>query len=222
MYKADAQEAAPLAARMLTNMLSFTATRGRSGSDFRTAVGQFIADAAKLIQLDQAGAPLLDIFEKGRLAGITQKQMAAARVKVSQETPLSLGATLIQTSLIELALATEARIIAGMTFVSRSDVDAIKAVMDAGFDPMMEIVADDMDQASFIALVQLHAAVSFFLIETARPLPRVLNYEFYETLPSLIIAYRLYADAGRADELRAENKIVHPAFMPRTGIALSS
>jgi len=32
---------------------------------------------------------------------------------------------------------------------------------------------------------------------------------------------RLYSDAGRADELRAENDVVHPAFMRPTGYALS-
>jgi prophage DNA circulation protein len=36
-----------------------------------------------------------------------------------------------------------------------------------------------------------------------------------------VLAYRLYADASRADEIRAENKVVHPAFCPPTGIALS-
>jgi hypothetical protein len=33
---------------------------------------------------------------------------------------------------------------------------------------------------------------------------------------------RLYYDASRADELRAENKVVHPLFMLPTGQALSS
>jgi prophage DNA circulation protein len=36
------------------------------------------------------------------------------------------------------------------------------------------------------------------------------------------MAYKLYQDASRADEIRAENKTVHPAFAQATGIALSA
>jgi prophage DNA circulation protein len=41
-------------------------------------------------------------------------------------------------------------------------------------------------------------------------------------MPTLVMAYRLYADASRGDELRAENKVVHPAFSPAAGLALSA
>jgi prophage DNA circulation protein len=36
------------------------------------------------------------------------------------------------------------------------------------------------------------------------------------------MAYRLYTDASRADDVRDENKVVHPAFCPMTGLALSA
>jgi len=78
-----------------------------------------------------------------------------------------------------------------------------------------------MAQAMYRALVELHGALMFHLIETARPLPRLLAFEFAAPLATLLIGYRLYADAGRADELRAENKVVHPAFAPPSGRALS-
>jgi prophage DNA circulation protein len=41
-------------------------------------------------------------------------------------------------------------------------------------------------------------------------------------LPTLSIAYKLYSDASRADEIRSENKVVHPAFCPMSGHGLSS
>jgi len=105
--------------------------------------------------------------------------------------------------------------------VSRQDVDNIKAIMTTAFQPAEELAADDMDQVAFMALVQLHAALAFHLDQTARPLPRMLDYAFADVLPTLVLAYRLYANAGRADEVRAENKIVHPAFGLREGKALS-
>ena len=61
-----------------------------------------------------------------------------------------------------------------------------------------EIAADDMDQATFAALITLHGAMVNHLVATARPLPRMLNFQFYEPLPSLVIAYRLYERRRRA------------------------
>ena len=50
----------------------------------------------------------------------------------------------------------------------------------------------------------------------------MLNFVFAASLPTLVAAYKLYADASRADELRDQNKVVHPAFMLPTGRALSA
>jgi prophage DNA circulation protein len=50
----------------------------------------------------------------------------------------------------------------------------------------------------------------------------MVAYAFPDRRPVLAIAQALYGDAGRADELRAENKVVHPLFMPAAGRALSA
>jgi prophage DNA circulation protein len=50
----------------------------------------------------------------------------------------------------------------------------------------------------------------------------MLNFAFARVMPTLVLAHRLYADPGRADQLLAENKIVHPAFAPAAGRGLSS
>jgi len=202
-------------------MLKLAPTQGRPGSDLRTAVGDFIANSETLFADDQAGPPLDAIFELARVTGLTQPQLESVRLAAVAEAPVLLGAVLVQNALIRFCLAFECRIIADMTFVSRQDVDNIKAIMTTAFQPAEELAADDMDQVAFMALVQLHAALAFHLDQTARPLPRMLDYAFADVLPTLVLAYRLYANAGRADEVRAENKIVHPAFGLREGKALS-
>jgi prophage DNA circulation protein len=222
MFKADAQEAALVCRTVLSALLTAAPTRGRPGSDLRTAVGDFLAEADAIIQNDQAGAPLDEIFVLAQQAGVTQAQLASVRVIAANESPVSVGATIIKNALIEFSLATEGRIIADMTFTSREDVEALRLEMNDAFEPMEEIAADDMAQMTYRALIALHAAIAFHLAETARPLPRMLSYSFYQTLPTVLIAYRLYADASRADEIRAENKIVHPAFAPLQGRALSN
>jgi prophage DNA circulation protein len=101
-------------------------------------------------------------------------------------------------------------------------VTKYKDIINISFADMEEIAADDMDQVTYRALVELHAATVYFLVERARPLPRMLNFRFSDIMPSLVISYKLYDIADRGDELRTENKIVHPAFMQLTGKALSS
>jgi prophage DNA circulation protein len=223
MYIGDVNEAVPICDRVLGYMLAITATRGRVGADMRTAIGDFLANAATLLSNDLAGPPLADIFDKSLLAGITLTQLDAVRANAVTEAPKSVGALLIKNALINFTLVVEARVIAQTTFVSHEDANAMKLRMNDAFAPMEEIAADDMDQMTYQALVRLHAAITFFLIETARPLPQMLGFQFYSpSIPTLIAAYRLYADASRADELRAENRVVHPAFMRPSGKALSN
>jgi hypothetical protein len=50
----------------------------------------------------------------------------------------------------------------------------------------------------------------------------VIKMQLLQPFPSVVVAYKLYEDASRCDKVRNENKIVHPAFCPRLGEALSS
>ena len=100
-------------------------------------------------------------------------------------------------------------------------MDRVRAKIHPAFDQAEEVAADEMVLAVYRALVSLHAAVTFHLYQTARPLPQMLNYRFASPRPTLILSQRLYYTAARADELREENKVVHPAFASREGRALS-
>jgi hypothetical protein len=223
MYKADVDEAVPICANVLNYALTIIATRGRPGSDVRSAIGIFLANAPTLLRNDLGGQPLADIFDKLRLAGITLAQLSAVRNVATAETPVTVGGQLIKNSLIYFTFATGGVVLANMTFTSREDADQVKTLMNDAFDVMEEVAADDMDQVIFQALLRLHSAIIFYLTETARPLPRMLDFQFFTpSIPTIIAAYRLYADASRGDELRTENKVVHPAFMRPVGKALSN
>jgi hypothetical protein len=222
MKRGDAGEAAPIVDRMLASLAGTVPAQGRPGSIARTAIGDARANAYALCIEDAMGPPLDACFDLARQAGTTMQALDIVRQGVEQEMPKTLGGVLMQNAGIRLCLATEAAIIAGMTFVSRQAVDAIKFQLLQPFRDAEEIAADDMDQATFQALISLHGALTNHLIATARPLPRMLNFVFFEPLPSLVIAYRLYDDASRCDEVREENKIVHPAFCPQAGQALSN
>jgi hypothetical protein len=222
MEHPDVKASVPVCQAVLKELLVMSPTQGRSGSDLRTAVGDFLAYAETYLVADTWGPPIDNIFELARLTGITIPQLEDVRQTAVALTPTRVGPILVQNSMIQFILATESRIIADITFVSREDVTNMQQMMSDAFAPMEELAADEMDQAVFQGLIGLHASLSLFLAESARPLPRMLSYVFYTPLPTLAIAYKLYADASRADEVRAENKIVHPAFSPLAGRGLSN
>ncbi len=91
--------------------------------------------------------------------------------------------------------------------------DAVGAAQDWALDNHLS--------AQYQAPGPLGAAVARDLQARAAPLPRLTTYGFPRGTSSLVLAYRLYGDASRADELRAENAVSNPAFMPATGTALS-
>lgn len=222
MQKADAAEATPIMTRAIIALLAAAPSRGRPGIDLRKACGYLQAYAVTLIPDDAAGPPLADCFALAVKAGITQKQLSSVRATVLAETPITIGGILIRDSSIEMCLAAEARVIADMVFVNRDDVEQLKRDMNEAFATAEEAAADVMDQMTYRALAALHAAVTFHLIETARPLPRMLNFAFAQSMPTLVTAHRLYYDSALADELRNENRVVHPAFMLPTGRGLSA
>jgi len=222
MLKVEAEEAAAIVERMLDALSSTASARGRAGSNLRTTIGELRAEAVASLQDGSIGVRLGECFESARLAGATLGKMARVREGILAETPANLPAALVMEAGIGLCLVIESRILVRTRFTSRQDVDAIKVLMNDAFNVAEESAADIMDAARYRAVVQLHAAVIFHLTETARPLPRMVRFNFAAPMPTLLLAQRLYYDGGRADELKNENKTVHPAFAQRKGRALSA
>lgn len=223
MFIEDAKEAVPIVVIALRHLLTMAPTKGREGSDLRTACGDTMLNAETLLQKNEIGVPLDNCFYLSRKTGISFSQMDDVRATIADiPTPITIGAMLVKNSLINFCLATQSAILGETNFRSRQDVDRYKNIVNTTFSTMEEIAADEMDQVIYRSLIELRAGTVYFLIEQARPLPRMLNYRWSYIMSSLAMSYKLYDDAGRADDLRDENKIVHPAFMQLTGKALSS
>jgi prophage DNA circulation protein len=222
VFKIDADEAKPIVQRAMKNLLLTVAEYGRPGSDARTAIGDLLANLDTLLHDDTLGEPLGNSFDLARKSGAVPQGIATVYDSVATETPVTLGGKLVKDSLLMFSFATVGRMMADLPFKSREDVEQIKGQINTGFATLENIIADAMDSQTYLALVRMHAATVHFLIETARPLPRMLVFRFAAPLATLVAAHRLYDDAGRADELREENKVVHPAFMKQEGRALSA
>ena len=221
MFKEDAEEAVPIVHVTMDAILNWVPNQGRAGFDVRRACGEVKARTLTYLRSDTLGEPLAECFRQARLAGMSLVHMDYVRAAAADQGAQLVGAIVVRDACIELALSEMGLIIASTTFVSREDVESTKAMINAAFEPVEEEVADQMDSMSFRALIQLHSAITAHLVETARPLPRMLKWQFMHVWPTLVISHKLYADAGHADELRQENKVVHPGFTPSSGRGLS-
>ena len=222
MRSSDVREAADIV-RVATGMLLQTSNNqiGRAGSDLRRACGDMAANAESYITYNQIAPKLAYCFNQARVTGATIDEFNRIQEAMVAETPVSLVAVLLTQACVAFSLQQMSLALTTVTFTSRQDVDAVIPQINTAFDQAEESSADAMALVSYRTLVALHAQTTFYLYQTARPLPQILNFQFAAIRPTLIQSYRLYADAGRADELREENKVVHPAFAPRIGQALS-
>jgi prophage DNA circulation protein len=72
----------------------------------------------------------------------------------------------------------------------------------------------DADDDEYQALLDLSSALSSHLDGVAKSLPEIGSFTPLSTLPSLVIAHRIYGDSTRSDEIIRRNKIKHPGFVP--------
>ena len=222
MKSSDVREAADIV-RVAISMLLQTSNNqiGRAGSDLRRACGDLATNAEVYITYNQIAPKLAYCFNQARVTGATVDEFNRIQEAMVAETPVSLVAVLMTQACAAFSLQQLSLALTAVTFTSRQDVDAVIPEINMAFDAAEESAADEMALVSYRTLIALHAATTFYLYQTARPLPQMLDFQFAAIKPTLIQSYRLYADASRADELRDENKVVHPAFAPRIGQALS-
>ena len=195
----------------------------QDGATLRQLCGALAADAVDQVQAGTFGVPLLACFRAATTAGATFAGMDRVRQQAQAVTASDLPVQRVAQTAVRLALAEIARILAATTFTSRQDIDAALARVNAAFIPAEDFAAAQFNNVVWRALLASHGDIVRDLTARARPLPRIVTYSFGTRMPVLTLANRLYGDAGRAEELLAENRdTVHPLFMPASGRALSA
>ena len=208
----------------MLNLLSGTVSgqTGIPGSDLFFAINDLIVGGESDIRASALGTPLFAVFEQATTAGATLAGMQTVLNSLVTLTPAGAIGIAIANAGINMTLVEQARILSATTFSSSNDVSAAIASNNANFSAAEESIADSGDVGTYQSLVALHASVTRDLINRALQLPSLVTYSVPRSLPSLRLAMFLYADSTRADELVAENKVIHPAFCPASGVALSS
>lgn len=132
-------------------------------------------------------------------------------------TQIAVAALCRRSALVSLCLAC-----ADYQPYSSQDAITLRTNVVALLDAEMLAAADGGDLSTYGAFRTLRAAVIQDLTDRAAQLPAQVTITTPLPQPSLAIAYRLYQDASRSDDLIARVDPIHPAFMPVEMEVLSS
>lgn len=209
--------------RMMDNLAgSVPSQAGTDAAALRYKIGDLRANHMSYLYDKSFTAKLQDCFNLAASLNAVLLGLAQVREGLFAETATGVYATSVITTSILICLATEATVILDVQFSSRDDIDAMMSKMASAFDTAQEFVADIHDPLIFQSLIKLGGSLINHLANTARPLPRIITFNLNATLPALALSNRIYYDPNRYQELINENKVVHPAFMPRDIRGLSS
>lgn len=105
---------------------------------------------------------------------------------------------------------------------SYDDAATLRSVVAEAIDAEITVAGDQGADATFNALRTLRVAVVQDLTARGANLAPIVDVVSAMALPDVVLANRLYRDAGRAPELLTEANPVHPLFMPQSFRALAS
>ena len=87
---------------------------------------------------------------------------------------------------------------------------AVRSGLVDMLDDESEATASDL---IYVAVTDLRTAVVQAVPDPEQDLPRLAKFAPRQTLPSLVVAYQLYGDAGRAEDIVARNDPRRPGFL---------
>lgn len=121
-----------------------------------------------------------------------------------------------------IALASLASACAAYQPSSYDDAANLRETVGDAFDAEILASADAGDDAAYNALRAMRVAVVNDLTTRGASLPSVVTVTTGMPLPSLVVAYRLYGDATRAEEIANASGAANPAFLPISFKALAA
>jgi prophage DNA circulation protein len=175
-------------------MLTSLFDRSSSSYTSSTATASRKQQASNFLALN-ALVRQASIAEAAKAAVVTQTPLSTTSFSSSGATA-STGNTLISTT--------------PTLYDSYQEAIAVREALVERLDAESETTPDD---SVYRALADLRTSVVQAVPSKEQDLPHLVRYVPPETLPSLLVAYQLYGDAGRADEIARRNSPRHPGFL---------
>lgn len=111
------------------------------------------------------------------------------------------------------AVAQLARVYAATEFAGSVDAETARDQLTEFITALAVSAADNGDDAAYLAWMALLQASTDDLTTRGKQLPDVVTITTSESLPALVLAQQLYADASRAGEIISRNSAPHPLFL---------
>jgi prophage DNA circulation protein len=105
---------------------------------------------------------------------------------------------------------------------SYDDAVQLMASVSAILETLIETAADGFHDNTYAALRALRTAVIQDLTTRGANLPTLMTVTTPQPVAALPLAYRLYADSSRADDVIARAEPINPLFLPTSMRLLSS
>jgi len=195
---------------------------GAAAESFGASTVQAFAEAAQaLVTVLVAGiaAPADQIRLLSDLASLSTSDYAStSQIGQAKTVAQYITATLVRRAAIGAMATASSNYAPG----SYDEALTVRNTVVAFIDAEMLVAGDLGDDSTYTALRALRQAVVADLEERGASLAPLETYTLSDSLPSLVLANRLYQDASRSDELIGEADPIHPAFMPSSFRALSS
>jgi prophage DNA circulation protein len=190
------------------------------GSNLVTIAGQIVATEPSCTSFTNALISLNDTIQATVNDPADQIRLISQLAAYTSDSPYA-GSSIVLSVIRRSALVELAKAIAEYNFTSSTDAEAMMEQVIPLFDAEIEIAADNYDNSTYRALKRLRTAVVDDLQTRGSQLPELYDVSFNTSLPVSKIAYMLYQDATRTDEITIRNNPIHPLFMQNTLEVLS-
>lgn len=183
---------------------------------------------------DNLIAGLADLCEALRVAAINPADQVRLLISLADFYPVPttstapIGQTIAAVEIAtaaacrRCALVSLARACAAYQPTSFDDAVALRSKVAALLDAEILVAADAEDDNVYMALRELRTAVVTDLTARGADLPNLITVTTKAPVSSLTLAYRLYGDSTRADDITARADPINPAFLPLTMSLLAS
>lgn len=198
------------------NLQALANTPGQIANQFRNLVEQIMQLIANNVPTTR-GKPratqiALDTCRDLVAFGADDPEEYEPATETPQRTAHKATMASINTMVRSAAVVETSLVLTQLAFESADEAAAARDLMTEFGDTIVE--SEEVDRDLFVALEDVRATLSTHLTATAQNLPKITAYTPPETMPALVIAWELYGDITRADEIIDRNSIRRPNFVP--------